>query len=52
MFYLACIKNTKTGEIAAIKVFSPLAVGSIIGWGTDDGVTTAEWRVECCAVSA
>jgi len=49
MYYIIGIKNVATGSIAALKVFSPLAVGSVIGWGTDDGETIAQWTVEYCS---
>jgi len=50
MYYIVSIKNINTGEIAALKVFSPLAVGSVIGWGTDDGENIAQWVVEYCSL--
>lgn len=50
MYYIVSIKNINTGEIAALKVFSPLAVGGVIGWGTDDGENIAQWVVEYCSL--
>lgn len=50
MFYIVSIKNIKTGDIATPKVFSPLEVGTVIGWGTDDGKNIAQWVVEYCSL--
>ena len=49
MYYIVSIKNVATGDIATLKVFSPLAVGSVIDWGTDDGENIAQWTVEYCS---
>ena len=46
--YIIGIENIETGALAALSVFSPVSVGTVIGWGTDDGVNTAQWKVTYC----
>ena len=48
MTYFMNIKNVKTGERATLEVFQPEEAGTIIGWGTDDGETIAQWEVQSC----
>lgn len=54
MNYLATIKNIRSGEYVRLFLFSPIAIGDIIGWGADeqnaDGI--APWKViDCIATS-
>ena len=42
-----CIENIVTGEKVYLTCFSILRIGQIIGWGTDDGENTAQWKVIC-----
>ena len=48
MTYFMNIQNTKTGEHTTLEVFQPEEAGTIIGCGTDDGVTIATWEVQSC----
>lgn len=48
MTYFMNIRNTKTGERATLEVFEPVEAGTMIGWGTDDGESIAQWEVQSC----
>ena len=48
MTWFMDIRNTRTGERVTLEVFEPVEAGTMIGWGTDDGVTIAQWEVQSC----
>lgn len=48
MTYFINIRNIKTGAHTTLEVFEPVEAGTMIGWGTDDGVTIAMWEVQSC----
>jgi hypothetical protein len=48
MYYLISAHNIATGQIEALMVFTYIAPGTVIEWGTDDGETLAKWKVDYC----
>lgn len=48
MYYLIKAHNIATGQIEALMVFTYIAPGTVIEWGTDDGETLAKWKVDFC----
>lgn len=48
MYYLISAHNIKTGQIQALMIFTYIAPGTVIEWGTDDGETLAKWKVDFC----
>lgn len=48
MYYLISAHNITTGQIQALMVFTYIAPGTVIEWGTDDGETLAKWKVDFC----